>query len=295
MKQDEQAHILQCSEVWSGIRSIESTVVSRGLKAWIWSTPYREDAEGGDVHYLSLCSGGIVTRVVVADVCGHGKAVAAISSKLSGLLRRFMNSKKQDRVVHVINQEFARVTEDFRFATAVLMTYEHHRKRLQFSNAGHPPPLIKPSSDGQWQFLDAEDKSTSAIDSDGEAAENLPFGIDDEARFDTHHRSIGRGDRMVVYTDAFMEAHLAGGEMLGLEGLRDLVQSVSDSHPGKNFEEFGRELVQEFRRKFGEDSDDDETIMVIEFGEGRRMPGIKERLAGWLQFAKSRRATSSSI
>ena len=46
MKQDEQAHILQCSEVWSGIRSIESTVVSRGLKAWIWSTPYREDAEG---------------------------------------------------------------------------------------------------------------------------------------------------------------------------------------------------------------------------------------------------------
>ena len=193
MKQDEQAHILQCSEVWSGIRSIESTVVSRGLKAWIWSTPYREDAEGGDVHYLSLCSGGIVTRVVVADVCGHGKAVAAVSSKLSGLLRRFMNSKKQDRVVHVINQEFARVTEDFRFATAVLMTYEHHRKRLQFSNAGHPPPLIKPSSDGQWQFLDAEDKSTSAIDSDGEAAENLPFGIDDEARFDTHHRSIGRG------------------------------------------------------------------------------------------------------
>ena len=100
---------------------------------------------------------------------------------------------------------------------------------------------------------------------------------------------------MVVYTDAFMEAHLAGGEMLGLEGLRDLVQSVSDSHPRKNFEEFGRELVQEFRRKFGEDSDDDETIMVIEFGEGRRMPGIKERLAGWLQFAKSRRATSSSI
>ena len=72
-----------------------------------------------------------------------------------------------------------------------------------------------------------------------------------------------------------MEAHLAGGEMLGLEGLRDLVQSVSDSHPRKNFEEFGRELVQEFRRKFGEDSDDDETIMVIEFGEGRRMPGIK--------------------
>ena len=284
-------HTLQCSEVWSGYRAIENSVLSTGLKAWIWSTPYQDDSEGGDVHYLSLCSGGIVTRVVLADVCGHGSAVGAISEKLCNLLRRFMNAKKQDQVVSVINREFTQVTKDFRFATAVLVTYEHHRKRLQFSNAGHPPPLFLGVHSGKWTFLDVDEMaSTDDVSEVTEGASNLPFGIDVDAQYDTHVQSIAAGDRLILYTDAFMEAHERDGEMLGAEGFLAMAQSLSDEHPELNCESFGRTLLDRFRDRFGATGDDDQTLVVIDFGEGRGGPSVVERLAGYGRFIKSRLA-----
>ena len=90
---------LHCMEFWSGNRSVESTAKSAGLDVWIFSQPYLGEARGGDVHYLSLCVGGIVTRIVLADVSGHGNQVADTSLTLRKLLRRFMNAKKQDRLV----------------------------------------------------------------------------------------------------------------------------------------------------------------------------------------------------
>ena len=73
-------HEMVCMEIWSGQRAVENKTVSRGMEAWIVSRPYHGEAEGGDVHYLSLCVGGIVTRLVLADVAGHGQRVAAASA-----------------------------------------------------------------------------------------------------------------------------------------------------------------------------------------------------------------------
>lgn len=282
-------HTLQCSEVWSGYRAIENSVLSRGMRAWIWSTPYQGDSEGGDVHYLSLCSGGIVTRVALADVCGHGSAVGAISEKLCNLLRRFMNAKKQHRVVGVINREFTQVTKDFRFATAVLVTYEHHRKRLQFSNAGHPPPLFLGRDSARWVFMESAESLASADSNEADdGASNLPFGIDEDAQYDTHLQAIAAGDRLILYTDAFMEAHEADGEMLGADGFLAMAQSLTDEHPDQTCELFGRTLLDRFRDRFGATGDDDQTLIVIDFGKGRGGPSVGERLAGYGRFIKSR-------
>ncbi len=105
-------HVLQCMEIWSGSKSIENIVSSPGIDGWIYSQPYLGQPSGGDVHYLSLCVGGIVTRLVLADVAGHGQIVASTSNTLRGLLRRFMNVKQQDRLVAEINSEFARIDSD---------------------------------------------------------------------------------------------------------------------------------------------------------------------------------------
>ena len=77
------------------------------MEAWIFSYPYLGESRGGDVHYLSLCVGGIVTRIILADVSGHGNEVADTSTTLRELLRRFMNAKKQDRLVAELNRAFS--------------------------------------------------------------------------------------------------------------------------------------------------------------------------------------------
>ena len=63
---------LHCMEIWGGIEPVERSVSTPGLDLWVFSRPFHGDEQGGDVYYVTLCGGGVITRIVVADVSGHG-------------------------------------------------------------------------------------------------------------------------------------------------------------------------------------------------------------------------------
>jgi serine phosphatase RsbU (regulator of sigma subunit) len=263
-------HTLQCMELWRGNSSVETTASSTGLEAWIFSQPYHGESSGGDVHYLSLCVGGIVTRILLADVSGHGIKVDTTSNILKNLLRRFMNAKKQDRLVEELNREFSGLEQSGRFATAVIATYLSHKNQLLLTNAGHPRPLLFRKSVGRWQYLVHEN-----VD---EQAGNLPLGINDSTRYEHAALPIDSGDMLLLYTDAFTEAGTDYEKLLGEQGLMSLVESIplTDS-----IDQFGRKLVHAVRAFAGGSANDDETLIVIRFGEGRKPPGLLERLRGY--------------
>jgi len=96
---------IQCMEVWGGNRAVDNGVVMPGLDAWIYSRPYEGDSEGGDVHYLSNCASGRITRMLVADVSGHGAGVASIAANLRGLMRRYINYLDQTRFIEALHRE----------------------------------------------------------------------------------------------------------------------------------------------------------------------------------------------
>ena len=66
---------MQCMEIWGSSGAADSGISTPGLDIWVLGKPYQGAAKGGDVHYVSLCGGGITTRVIVADVAGHGGTV----------------------------------------------------------------------------------------------------------------------------------------------------------------------------------------------------------------------------
>ena len=82
-------------EIWGGIEPVEPTRPTPGLDLWVFSRPFQGDEQGGDVYYVTLCGGGLITRIVVADVSGHGASVAEFSSSLRTLLRKNINQKSQ--------------------------------------------------------------------------------------------------------------------------------------------------------------------------------------------------------
>ena len=82
-------------EIWGGIEPVERTVSTPGLDLWVFSQPFEGDEQGGDVYYVTLCGGGLITRIVVADVSGHGSSVAEFSASLRALLRKNINQKSQ--------------------------------------------------------------------------------------------------------------------------------------------------------------------------------------------------------
>src|ERR1700677_4920660 len=98
---------LQCMEVGGGCEPVERTVATPGLDLWVFSQPFGGDDQGGDVYYVTLCGGGLITRIVVADVSGHGSSVAEFSSSLRSLLRKNINQKSQNRLVERLNRQFS--------------------------------------------------------------------------------------------------------------------------------------------------------------------------------------------
>ena len=75
---------------------------------------------------------------------------------------------------------------------------------------------------------------------------NLPLGLDEETRYQTFDLALARGDRVVFYTDALIEAADESGKLLGEQGLLDAASRLDAkaNSPG----EFGPGLLREIER-----------------------------------------------
>jgi sigma-B regulation protein RsbU (phosphoserine phosphatase) len=218
---------MHCNEVWGGNEAIDTAVAMAGLDAWVYSRPYRGDAAGGDVHYVSSCATGRIARLLVADVSGHGAEVAEVGAALRRLMRRYMNYVDQSRLVEGLNLEFARQAEMGRFATAVVATYWVPTDDLILTNAGHPRPLVYRAARGGWSSLEGSASGDTAGDG---AVANIPLGIA-ESRYEHIVAHLEAGDLVLIYTDSLLEARGADGRLLGESGLLGLVGRMDATRP----------------------------------------------------------------
>ena len=205
---------MRCMEIRGGSRAVEEAFSTPGLSVWLYSNPFDGAERGGDVHYISLCGGGLITRVVVADVSGHGTSVSEFSDDLRTLMRKNINTKRQTRLVEALNRQFSKTAQSLRFATAVVATYLATNRSLTISNASHPRPLWYRAETGYWHSLE-----TTRLEQG-----NLPLGIDDDSPYHQFTVRLGPGDIVCFYTDALSEATDAAGRMLGEKGLVQLAR-----------------------------------------------------------------------
>lgn len=219
------AHTMQCMEVWGGNQAVEQAVQMPGLDAWVYSRPYKGDVGGGDVHYLSSCATGRITRLLVADVSGHGQGVSEVAVRLRDLMRRFVNYLDQTQFVSALNREFAGTAADGSFATALVATYWAPTRYFVTSNAGHPRPFHYRAATGTWETLERASKA------DALEPTNLPLGILEPTRYEQFGVRIEPGDMVFVYTDSLVEARAPDGSMLGEAGLRAMLDSLTRVAP----------------------------------------------------------------
>ena len=166
---DEQQQ-MNCMEVWGGSQLTQRSVQFSGLDAWVYSKPYGQAAKGGDVIYASSCATGRITRMLLADVAGHGTAVAGTAADLRLLMRRFVNRLDQTELVRSLNRQFSGLSERAVFATAIVTTFFAPTRRLIVCNAGHPRPLIYRADKREWNVLGQSEDAPTA------GPRNLPLG-----------------------------------------------------------------------------------------------------------------------
>jgi sigma-B regulation protein RsbU (phosphoserine phosphatase) len=251
-----ETHAVQCLEVWGGTTGVKTTLSLPGIDAWVFSEPYQGDDAGGDIHYVSSCFTGRVTRFALADVAGHGASASDLSGKLRKLMRKHINYLDQTGLARVLNTEFAALSKAGRFATALLMSYFAPTDHLIVCNAGHPTPLWYDAAQKSWRLLRHD-----IPDSESRGPNNLPLGIIDPTDYVQFTVRLGPGDFVLLYTDSLTEARLGGtGPLLGEEGFLQKVRSLPLGTP----EELGRRIlasISEYRG--GTPSDDDQTLIVF--------------------------------
>ena len=268
---------MTCMEVWGGSQLTTRRVEMGGLDAWVYSKPFGEAQRGGDVYYASSCATGRITRLLLADVSGHGTTVASTAANLRTLMRRFVNRLDQTEFVRLLNQQFTALSETGTFATAVVATFFAPTQRMIVCNAGHPRPLLYQAAKQEWTFLGAE----AAND---DAPNNIPLGILDLTEYEQFDVELKSGDCVLTYTDALIESRDADGEMLGEAGLLRIMRLVGDVEP----QLLTKTLLREIKDRFPDNlTEDDVTVLLVRANGHKPHPSFKDFLWANIRFAGS--------
>ncbi len=263
---------LACGEVFGGNEPIHTVIDLPGVHGVLHSHPYH-GARGGDVHYVSVCGSGLLARVCIADVLGHGDVVAQVSAQMHAHLRRSVDVLDERRVFREMDRRLQAIGVRA-MTTAALLTYYPPSRRLTVSYAGHPPAWILSSADRRWSRLHVEGDARAGV------ARNLPLGTGFEPSYGRARRRLALGDRLVVVTDGVLEAPSPTGDEFGDQGVERVLHDTTLESP----ESVVRALLDALAAHTGSTTPvhDDVTIYVGEIAPGPRGPAfwhvLKNRL-----------------
>ena len=261
-------------EVWGGNQRADRYLEMPGLEAWVYSEPHEQAEGGGDVYYVSSCASGRITRILLADVSGHGIDASKLAIDLRGLMRRNINIIQQNRFVAEMNKQFADAASDSRFATAVVCSYFSPKRRLTLCNAGHPEPLCLQLHEGNWAPISQPSHTRELSD--------FPLGVVDETSYTQSVVTLSAGDLVLLFSDAFVEAVDANGNLLGTAGLLEIIRGLAAIQPS----EFISLLINEIKKLDSSNlSTDDATVLLIRASKTRS--SVKNNLLAPLRLLRS--------
>jgi sigma-B regulation protein RsbU (phosphoserine phosphatase) len=261
-KRDERTEIatfrLECLEVWGGNQRVSHAFELPGLDGWVYSEPVEAAVSEGDVHYLSVCSRGIISRIALADASGHGQSSGVIAELLRDLLRKHIDTWDQSELMRELNESLRTSLEANQFATAALFAYSRSTRELVFTNAGHPPALWYHAESGTWDWLEPATPFARWV-------EGLPLGLIPGTDYVQVAVRLNRDDLIILYTDGITDAADAAGNMLGGDGLLEIARNLPVESPVVMAERL-LVAVQNFRGNAL--PDDDQSFFILRQLEG---------------------------
>ncbi len=248
------ARRLACGEMAASHQRAATLFELPGLTAWVHAMPAGAGGAGGDVHYVSVCDKCLVSRIALADVSGHGEAVAALGATLRDLMERYLTELAQVGLMRDLNDAVRRELDLVHYATMVAVGWHGRRRLLVVTNAGHPPPFWYRTTHRTWAWLETPEH-------DGrDRAAGVPLGLLEQIDYDRRVVRPQPGDIVVLYSDGVSEATDRAGEELGRDRLLSMAQDLDRSSAAS----FGTQLVAalaEFRGHVA--PPDDHTVIVL--------------------------------
>ncbi len=201
---------------------------------------------GGD-YYDFVPVGDDKIGILLADVTGHGIAAALIASMVKIVFNICKHhAESPSRLLEEMDVILHGNMSD-NFLTAAYIFIDKKKGTAKFARCGHEPFLFFNRSSGAYR-------------------EYLPrgsaMGCLKKCSCEEIEVEIGDNDRIVLYSDAIIEARRNGSELFGNENLKMEIIASSD----KTAEQFNNSLLDAVNEWKGADSDmeDDYTCIVID-------------------------------
>jgi len=179
----------------------------------------------------------------LADVSGKGMNAAMLMAKASSLLHHLAkNINDPGELLARVNDEICETVSHGMFVTIVSGFIDTNSCTIQFSNAGHQPPLFHHNS-GKFEELEASAP---------------PLGILPGTEFPVTSLRLDGGS-LYLFTDGVTESMGEDKKLLDVDGLIKLIEDTSKVTASKRLED----IVAKIQHP-SVDQHDDITLMIIE-------------------------------
>jgi phosphoserine phosphatase RsbU/P len=168
---------------------------------------------GGD--YGLVTPGDDRLDILVCDVSGHGISSALVANRIySETMAQIEQGAELGSMLRHLNHFVVqKLASSALYFTVAAARFNCRDRSLQFAGAGHPPAMIiRPGVSPQL----LESKSMIL----GSFEDAVPSDA-------TVEIAVQVGDRVMIYTDGLTESFNSKREMLGIDGLKEIVRDVS--------------------------------------------------------------------
>jgi len=185
---------------------------------------------------------------IIADVAGKGIVASMTMTMVSTYLRTvstYQNSPGE--IMQNLNNFLCKQSTASNFVTALLGIINLHTGELRFTNAGHPPLIIRKSKNGCRVIPETHSN---------------PLGVFADMAISISTIQLEAGDEIILITDGITEIMNPEEEFLSLKGLTDIINQLTTDNP----EQTAFQILQEVHR-FAQNAlqKDDITILVMDY------------------------------
>ena len=184
--------------------------------------------------------------ILVGDVSGKGIPASLIMVETRTLIRQI--SVTHPSISHILaetNRLLLDRNELAMFVTLFFAFYHFKTGRLEYTSAGHNPPIILRNSEKVEWF---------------ENAQGSVLGVLSNVKYPVCEKTLNKNDKLFIYTDGVTDSRPKNGEPFGEERLEALMTQLAD----KPVNVIVEGALAELDRYSCNDQPDDMTLFVIE-------------------------------
>jgi len=199
----------------------------------------------GDLYDIIKLSADKI-GILIGDVSGKGVPASLIMAQTISLFRIF-SRQYQDcpRVLESLNRELCGKFGG-RFVTCLYMVVDTKDEKVKVSSAGQAPLILHRKETNNVLEVDL--------------LQELPLGLSEDVKYKEVEFNLGKGDKIILFTDGLSEARNRDGQEFGLKNIKNIILEKAQGSAQELLEAMKEEV---FRFSNRAPQHDDITLIVI--------------------------------